>query len=194
MLRPASILTPTRQRLGVRQPSAAFDVRGLQPRQRAASLQDHVVSASFIGRLRALPTFSLRCGAGARRLAAMKILIGCFCFLFLVGFAQHAAGAEKLRHVVCFKFKSSATTDDIKKVEEAFRDLPKKISEVSSYQWGTNISKEQRSKGFTHCFVLTFKSEKDRDTYLEHPEHKAFGKLVGAVLDDVFVMDFWSKK
>jgi hypothetical protein len=41
--------------------------------------------------------------------------------------------------------------------------------------------------------VLSFKSEKDRDTYIEHPEHKAFGKLVGPVLDDVFVIDFWSK-
>jgi len=29
--------------------------------------------------------------------------------------------------------------------------------------------------------------------YLEHPEHKAFGKLIGPVLEDVFVIDFWAK-
>ena len=31
-------------------------------------------------------------------------------------------------------------------------------------------------------------------TYLVHPDHKAFGKLVGPLLDDVFVVDFWAKK
>ena len=35
-------------------------------------------------------------------------------------------------------------------------------------------------------------SEKDRDAYLPHPEHKAFGKVLGPVMDDVFVIDFWS--
>jgi hypothetical protein len=55
------------------------------------------------------------------------------------------------------------------------------------------VSKENRDKGFTHCFILAFRSEGDRDTYVEHPEHKAFAKIVGPVLDDVFVLDFWAK-
>jgi Stress responsive A/B Barrel Domain len=42
--------------------------------------------------------------------------------------------------------------------------------------------------------VVSFKTEKDRDIYLEHPEHKAFVQIVGPVLDDVFVIDFQSKK
>jgi len=58
---------------------------------------------------------------------------------------------------------------------------------------GTNVSKETRNKGCTHGFILTFKSETDRDTYIDHPAHKEFGKLVGPVLDDVFVIDFWAK-
>jgi hypothetical protein len=96
-------------------------------------------------------------------------------------------------HVVAFKFKPSATPQDIKKVEVAFEQLKHKIPQVVTLEWGTNVSPEQRNKGFTHCFVLSFKTDKDRDAYLEHPEHKAFGKLVGPVLDDVFVVDFWSK-
>ena len=104
-----------------------------------------------------------------------------------------AHAADKLQHVVCFKFKTTATAQDIKQVEEAFQALKQKIPQVVALEWGTNISKEKRDKGFTHCFVLSFKSEKDRDAYIEHPEHKAFGKIVGPVLDDVFVIDFWSK-
>lgn len=104
-----------------------------------------------------------------------------------------ANAAERLHHVVCFKFKSTATADEIKKVETAFQGLKKKIPQVVTLEWGVNVSKEQRDKGFTHCFLLSFKSEKDRDAYIEHPQHKAFGKLVGPVLDDVFVVDFWAK-
>jgi len=96
--------------------------------------------------------------------------------------------------VVCFKFKSTATPQDIKQVEQAFQALKQKIPQIATLEWGTNVSKEQRDKGFTHCFIVSFKSEKDRDTYIEHPEHKAFGKIVGPVLDDVFVIDFWPKR
>jgi Stress responsive A/B Barrel Domain len=120
----------------------------------------------------------------------MKIFLAVLLGLLVAGLAPSAHAAGKVHHVVCFKFKSSASADDIKKVEEAFRALADKIPGIESLKWGTNISKEQRNKGFTHCFVLTFKTDKDRDVYLEHPEHKAFGKLVGPLLDDIFVIDF----
>src|SRR6266496_1457353 len=106
---------------------------------------------------------------------------------------RSSTSTAKLRHVVAFKFKPSATNEQIKQVEDAFRDLKKQIKEIQSYEWGTNVSKENRNKGCTHGFILTFKSETDRDTYIDHPAHKEFGKLVGPVLDDVFVIDFWAK-
>jgi hypothetical protein len=114
--------------------------------------------------------------------------------LFVIA-AETSTGAKaKLRHVVAFKFKDGTSAEQIKQVEDAFRDLKKKIKEIHDYEWGTNISKENHNKGCTHGFILTFKSDKDRDTYIDHPAHKDFGKLVGPVLDDVFVIDFWSKE
>jgi hypothetical protein len=123
----------------------------------------------------------------------MKTFVVLICALLVSGIIMNASAADKLNHVVCFKFKTTAAPADIKKVEEAFQALPKQISLVQSLEWGTNVSKEKRDKGFTHCFLLSFKSEADRDAYIEHPAHKAFGKLVGPVLDDVFVLDFWAK-
>lgn len=102
------------------------------------------------------------------------------------------AGAA-LYHVVSLKFKESATKEQIKAVEDAFRGLKTKIPGIASLHWGTNVSPEKHDKGFTHCFVLTFATEKDRDAYLPHPEHKAFGKVLGPVLGDVMVIDFWAK-
>ena len=111
--------------------------------------------------------------------------------------AQQAAGArggKKLYHVVSIKFKDTATKEQVRAVEEAFAGLKGKIPGITSLAWGTNVSPEKHDKGFTHCFILTFASEKDRDAYLPHPEHKAFGKVLGPVLADVFVIDFWGQE
>ena len=107
---------------------------------------------------------------------------------------QAKADTARLFHVVSLKFKDTATKDQIKAVEEAFRALKKKITAINSLRWGTNVSPEKHDKGFTHCFILTFANEKDRDTYLNHPDHVAFGKILGPVMADVFVLDFKSKK
>lgn len=100
----------------------------------------------------------------------------------------------KLFHVVSIKFKETATQEQIKSVEDAFRALKTKIPTIASLKWGTNVSPEKHDKGFTHCFILSFDSPKDRDAYLAHPDHKAFGILLGPVLADVFVVDFVAKK
>jgi hypothetical protein len=107
--------------------------------------------------------------------------------------AAQSSQSAKLRHVVAFKFKDTATTEQIKEVEDAFRALKTKIPQIGALEWGTNVSPEKFNKGFTHGFILTFKSAQDRDAYLVHPEHKKFGQLVHPVLDDVFVIDFWAK-
>ena len=99
----------------------------------------------------------------------------------------------QLRHVVLFKFKETSSEEDIKQVEEAFSALPSKISEIKGYEWGTNNSPENLNKGLTHCFFLTFDSEADRDTYLTHPDHLAFGDIAGPHIADVTVVDYWTK-
>lgn len=108
--------------------------------------------------------------------------------------ADKPAGSTKLYHVVSFKFKADAGKEQIDAVVNAFRDLKTKIKVIKEFSWGTNVSPEKHDKGFTHAFILSFNSEKDRDEYLVHPDHKAFGKIVGPVLADVFVVDYWAQK
>lgn len=115
-------------------------------------------------------------------------------FVVLAAESQPKAPRGPIVHLVAFKFKGTASPAQVKQVEEAFAALPGKIPMILSLEWGTNISPEKLDKGFTHGYVLTFKDAKDRDAYLVHPDHKAFGGLVGPVLDDVFVLDFDNKK
>lgn len=102
--------------------------------------------------------------------------------------------SKNLRHVVSFKWKEGTSQDQIDRIVDAFAALEKKIPQIKSFEWGVNNSPEKLNKGFTHTFFLTFKTEQDRETYLVHPDHKEFGKLLGPVLGDVMVVDYWAKK
>ncbi len=100
---------------------------------------------------------------------------------------------EKLRHVVLFKFKEESSAEDVKMVEDAFAALADKIPLIKDFEWGTNNSPEGLDKGLTHCFLVTFESEEDRDAYLPHPEHQAFVEVLKPHLADVTVVDYWAK-
>ena len=130
-------------------------------------------------------------------LRAIKMLFaaaGILLNLFASAPSTQALPEEKLlRHVVLFKFKEGTTAQQVKQVEDAFRALPAKINLIRGFEWGTNVSPENLAQGYTHCFLLTFSSDKDRDAYLVHPAHKEFGKLLGPYLDKATVVDFWSQ-
>ena len=117
--------------------------------------------------------------------------------IIMISTIGHAQAQKKqgksLRHVVMFKFKDSSQPADIKKVEDAFAGLARKLPLIKDFEWGTNNSPENLNQGLTHCFLVTFKSEKDRDEYLVHPEHKAFVEILLPHLDKATVLDYWAK-
>lgn len=127
-----------------------------------------------------------------------RIIIALFVMLSLSSFDEVAKGkpvAKKLlRHVVLFKFKDTSSAADIKKVEDAFRALPAQIKQIKSFEWGMNNSPENLNQGFTHCFFVSFISEKDRGIYLPHPAHQAFVEVLKPHLDKVLVIDYWAGK
>ncbi|MEX2514170.1 MAG: Dabb family protein [Cyclobacteriaceae bacterium] len=98
-----------------------------------------------------------------------------------------------LRHVVLFSFKEESSAEDIKRVEDAFIALQDKIPQIKDFEWGTNNSPEGLNKGLTHCFLVTFESEEDREIYLPHPDHKAFVEVLSPHMADVTVVDYWAE-
>jgi Stress responsive A/B Barrel Domain len=120
----------------------------------------------------------------------MKAILAAFAFFTMTTLAADGP----VYHIVHFKFKKEATPEQIKKVETEFAALKAKIGEIQSMEWGTDSSPEKLSDGFTHCWVITFKNEKARDAYLVHPDHTAFVKIVGPVLEKPLVVDFIPRK
>jgi len=98
-----------------------------------------------------------------------------------------------LRHVVLFQFKDGTPDENVRKIEDAFRALPGKIDLIQDFEWGTDVSVEGKAEGFTHCFFVTFASEADRDAYLPHPDHAAFGSVLSPHLEKVVVVDYWQR-
>jgi hypothetical protein len=102
--------------------------------------------------------------------------------------------AKVLRHIVMYKFKDTATPQQVQQVVEAFAGLARKIDAVAGLEHGTNVSPEGKSEGFTHVFVVTFKDEAGRDAYLKHPAHDAYVQVVKDKREKVIVFDFWAAK
>ena len=98
-----------------------------------------------------------------------------------------------LRHVVLFKFKEGTSAEQVGEIETGFCALPSKIDAIYDFEWGTDVGTQNLSQGFTHCFIVTFLSEADRDKYLPHPAHKEFATMLGQYLDKVLVVDYWAK-
>jgi hypothetical protein len=98
-----------------------------------------------------------------------------------------------LRHVVLFGFTPETTPDQLRAIEEAFAGLPAQIPEIIDFEWGTDVSVENAARGYTHCFLVTFRNEAGRDIYLPHPAHQRFVDLVRPHIAQVLVLDYWSK-
>lgn len=126
--------------------------------------------------------------------ALFSIVVTLFAMSIIPSSAQSTSTEKKLRHVVLFKFKDTSSAEDVQKVEKAFKDLAKKLALVKDFEWGKNTSPENLNQGLTHCFFVTFNSDKDRDTYLTHPDHQAFVEVLKPHLDKVTVIDYWAMK
>jgi hypothetical protein len=107
--------------------------------------------------------------------------------------ASNNKNNQVLRHVVLLKFKENTPPADITLIEDEFRTLATvKLPQIKEYEWGTNVSKENLDHGYTHCFILTFANEQDRDIYLNHKDHLAFVELLKPHLAEPTVIDYWT--
>ncbi|TDU64558.1 stress responsive alpha/beta barrel protein [Prosthecobacter fusiformis] len=122
----------------------------------------------------------------------MKGLLLTLATVFILMTSAPAAEAP-YRHVVFFKFKDSATPEQVQGIEKAFIELSKKVDTVQAFEWGTNVSPENLNDGFTHCFLVTFADKAGLETYLPHPEHEAFVAKLKPLLDKVCVLDYVAK-
>jgi len=122
-------------------------------------------------------------------------IISLFALFLAMSLPMPISAADKvLRHIVMYQFKPEVTPAQVQEVIDAFAVLPKKINTIIGFEHGANVSKEGKSDGFMHVFVVTFKNEKDRDDYIAHPAHAEYVKVVQGRRERVVVFDYWGEK
>lgn len=132
---------------------------------------------------------------GGLTVAALAALIIAGGFMTELSGAQVAGkGQRLLRHIVLYQFKPDLRPEQVQEVIDTFAALPSKIDVIAGFEHGTNVSREGKSDGLTHAFVVTFRSEKDRDAYLEHPAHLEYVKVVRDRREKVIVFDYWTEE
>jgi len=124
---------------------------------------------------------------------------GCLLCLLAAAFLFHGAtdaqAADKgrvLRHMVLYQFKDNVSQAQVGEVVAAFSALPNKIDSILGFERGINISTEGKSQGLTHAFVVTFRDQQALDTYLKHPAHLDYVKIVQDKRQQVVVFDYWT--
>jgi Stress responsive A/B Barrel Domain len=118
-------------------------------------------------------------------LAALPAALGGGCAI-----ANQTPRTGQLRHVVLFKFKDGTAPEQVSVIEAKFSALPGAIPSIVDFEWGKDVSVEDKADGFTHCFVVTFADAAGRAAYLPHAAHQEFVELLLPSLDKVLVIDY----
>ena len=92
-----------------------------------------------------------------------------------------------LFHVVLIKLKPAVSDDEIRTVESALDDLPNKIVEINTYEFGRDIVKSERSYDF--ALIATFANLTSMQRYQQHPEHEAVMKSIRAISEHIRAVD-----
>lgn len=110
------------------------------------------------------------------------------------GVPEKARKDRELKHALFFKFKDTATPEQIKEVEDGLAALPSQCDTIKAFEWGKNNSPEKHDEGFTHCFMFTFDDAKGLKDYAATPAHTAIVPKILAVVEKGRIMDFWTSE
>lgn len=90
-------------------------------------------------------------------------------------------------------FKEGAPTNEIKEVDDSFKNLADKLKAVKSYETGTALSEGQQ-KAITHVYSFSFASEKDLASYGASAEHQQHIKVGKSIIERGQAVDYWVEK
>ena len=100
-----------------------------------------------------------------------------------------------LVHIVMMRIKTHFSDLEkqrhLSKLEQLLEQLTLTVAEIESLEVGINIS----TKASAYDLVLTvkFADENALDRYRVHPDHKTVLDYMSDAVDDVAVVDYWSK-
>jgi hypothetical protein len=86
------------------------------------------------------------------------------------------------------KFKSGVAESDINELEKMLDDLPNKITEIHSFEFGRDIVGSERSYDFV--LVSLFANPEALERYQHHRYHQPVLKKIKQICENVATVDF----
>lgn len=93
-----------------------------------------------------------------------------------------------ITHVVLLKFKSGVKDADIEELTKSLEELPNKIKEIHSYEFGRDLVRSERSYDF--ALVSLFANLEALQRYLKHRHHRPVVKKIQKICESVITVDF----
>ncbi len=93
-----------------------------------------------------------------------------------------------LNHIILIKFKKDTPEKDIQDLETLLEELPNKIIEIHSYEFGRDIIHTDRSYDF--ALISLFANIESLERYRVHPDHQTVLKKIQAISDSIICADF----
>ena len=93
-----------------------------------------------------------------------------------------------INHVVFIKFKPEVDDADIEDLEKSLNDLPNKITEIHSYEFGRDLVRSDRSYDF--ALVSLFANLQTLEQYSNHPQHLKVVQKIRKLSSDIITVDF----
>ncbi len=93
-----------------------------------------------------------------------------------------------INHVVLLKFKADVSDADIDDLEKILDELPEKIREIHTYEFGRDVVRSPRSYDF--ALVALFANVQAVERYLEHPAHRPVAKRIQQLCERIITVDF----
>jgi hypothetical protein len=93
-----------------------------------------------------------------------------------------------INHVVLMKFKPDVNDDAIDALEKSLDDLPNKIVEIQTYEFGRDRLHSEKSYDFAP--VSLFANLEAVKRYQEHPAHLKVLQKIKTLSENIIVVDF----
>ncbi|MDD3992620.1 MAG: Dabb family protein [Desulfobacterales bacterium] len=96
-----------------------------------------------------------------------------------------------LHHVVLMKFKPGVRDGLVDELEAALDDLPNRIVQIQTYEFGRDVLHGERSWDF--ALVSGFANLTAMQIYQNHPDHQAVVARLREICAQIVSVDFESK-
>jgi hypothetical protein len=94
-----------------------------------------------------------------------------------------------LTHVVFMQFKPDVDAKTIDALEKQLDQLPNRIIEIQTYEFGRDVLRTERSYDF--ALVANFANAEALKRYQQHPDHLAVVEQIKAMVQDIRTVDFY---